>query len=397
VTRRSIKLEEGELPSDRPVMQDIDISKNRVFFPGLNGGTLFADPVEVITTGEIGQVQDKIAQAAQACDQGKYIAGFVSYEAAPAFDSALKVKRTTPDCPPLVWFGVYDRPKKLNPILGDGRPEYSLSDWSVSLPRDEYKSRYQSIREKISQGETYQINLTFDLKARFGGDSFTLFQKLYQNQPTPHSVFLQTDTHEFLSVSPELFFRLDDNIIASQPMKGTAPRGKDPSEDKRLARHLSENEKDRAENIMIVDLLRNDLGKICEPGTVRVDKVFQVEKHPTVWQMTSRVEGRTNAGLVEIFDALFPCGSVTGAPKVRSMQIIDQLELSPRGVYCGAIGWAAPGGDCSFCVPIRTMTINRETSIATYNTGSGITWYSEIEGEYNECLQKTEIIRNLVS
>ena len=251
-----------------------------------------------------------------------------------------------------------------------------------------------NIREAIARGETYQVNYTTKQRFSISGDPFTLYRRMCRNQQAPFCAWLDIGTHQILSASPELFFALDGDRLTMKPMKGTAPRLPRADDDQLQQELLASSAKDRAENLMIVDLVRNDLAQIAETGSVEVPALFDVESYPTVHQMTSTVTARVRpqVGLTDIFRALFPCGSVTGAPKRRTMEIIRELEGQPRGVYCGAIGYVSPGRDAVFSVAIRTAVVDAVTGVAEIGIGSGITWDSDAAGEFRECLDKSAFL-----
>ena len=271
---------------------------------------------------------------------------------------------------------------------------YSLTKWNSSVSMDEYRESIMSIKQSIENGDTYQTNYTIRLNSQFHGDDIALFQKLKKAQASNYCAYIDTGEHSILSASPELFFRLEGDQVTARPMKGTIERGKSFAEDEANASWLYQSEKNRAENVMIVDLLRNDLGILAEPGTVHVPKLFEIEQYPTVHQMTSTIEAKIseNIQLVDIFKALFPCGSITGAPKISTIEIISNLEKSPREVYCGAIGYITPNQEAIFNVPIRTVVVDQKTGKATYGVGGGITWDSTAEGEYHEVLAKASLL-----
>lgn len=262
------------------------------------------------------------------------------------------------------------------------------------IPRGEYTAAVEAIRSRIGAGETYQVNLTFRQRFSVRGDHFSFYRALCNNQRAPFCAWLDLGTHRIISASPELFFSLRNGLLTMKPMKGTAPRGANESDDRTRRELLAASPKERAENLMIVDLVRNDLSRIAETGSVAVPNLFEVESYPTVHQMTSTVTARLRpeAGLVEIFRALFPCGSVTGAPKRRTMEIIADLERSARGIYCGAIGFVSPGGEAVFSVPIRTVVLETAAGACSMGVGSGITWDSDPEAEYSECLAKSAFL-----
>ena len=361
-------------------------------FHGRRGArTFFRGPLEVITTSDLNEVRAALREVERAARAGLYAVGFVAYEAAPAFDRALVVReRATP----LVWFGLFDAPAPPPRLEGRGESGRGLTSWEPSEKRDTYERNVREVREAIARGDTYQVNYTFRLRARFGGDAFAFYERLRAAQPTRFGAYLDTGRFQILSASPELFFRRRGRRVLTRPMKGTAARGRWVEEDEAACRTLAESEKNRAENVMIVDLLRNDLGRVAETGTVRASSLFKVERHPTVFQMTSTVGARLREGstLEDIFAALFPCGSVTGAPKVSTMRLIARLEGSARGVYCGAIGCVEPGGDAVFNVPIRTVVVDAIKGTAEYGTGGGVTWDSTPGGEYAEALEKARLL-----
>ena len=311
------------------------------------------------------------------------MAVMLSYEAAPAFDSALVTHQ--PSDFPLAWAAILTDTRNTSTGVS------SSSRWIPRVSRDEYDESVARIKELIAAGDTYQVNYSFPLTASFKGDSFAWFHDLYLAQSAPYSAYLDLGRYQVLCLSPELFFERRGNHVVTRPMKGTIRRGRSPVEDRELAQSLRESAKDRAENVMIVDLLRNDLGKVSVPGSVRVSSLFDLECFETVWQMTSTVEAtlKHETSLVDLMTALFPCGSITGAPKIRTMQIIRELERFPRGAYTGTIGLLKPGGDCIFNVAIRTVVVDTELSIATFGVGGGVTIDSTADREYEECLVKS--------
>jgi len=322
-------------------------------------------------------------------ERGVFAAGFVSYEAAPAFDAALTVR--TPDASfPLLWFALFER--AASTILPASLPSEQPLDWQPNVSRDEYHAAITRIRHAIAEGETYQVNYTFRLLTPFDGDPYALFCRLVAAQPTRNAACIETDAFAICSASPELFFSLNGRTIVARPMKGTMPRGLTVGEDEKNAEMLRTSEKDRAENVMIVDMMRNDLGRIAAIGTVSVPLLFAVERYPSVWQMTSTVKAETDASVTDIMRALFPCASVTGAPKARTMAIIAELETTPRKIYTGAIGFLAPNRRAQFNVAIRTVLVDRRNRTAEYGVGGGVVWDSTPEGEYEECLTKARVL-----
>ncbi|AZU62237.1 aminodeoxychorismate synthase component I [Neobacillus mesonae] len=350
----------------------------------------FKEPLKVIAAYKINEVLPCFQLVQEAVEQGYYAAGFLSYESAPAFDPAFRVK----DCTemPLLWFGIFSEPVE-GPLVSNG--VYQVSEWNPSVDMDEYNRAISSIKQAIECGDTYQTNYTIRLHSQFQGDDIAFFETLKRAQSSNYCAYINTGDQSILSASPELFFRVEGNKITTRPMKGTIQRGTSFAEDEANAEWLYHSEKNRAENLMIVDLLRNDLGMIAEPGTVTVPKLFEIEQYPTVHQMTSTITAKISAkvNLVEIFKALFPCGSITGAPKISTMSIITDLESAPREVYCGAIGYITPEKEAVFNVPIRTVMINHQSGRATYGVGGGITWDSTTAGEYEEVLAKAKLLR----
>lgn len=349
----------------------------------------FKNPLKVVTALKIEDVLPGLQKVQDAINNGYYAAGFLSYESAPAFDPNLKVRNGY--TMPLLWFGIFSEPE-LRAINGNG--PFKLSEWKPSVSMDEYHASISSIKHSIESGDTYQTNYTIRLNSQFQGDDIAFYEKLKRGQASSYCAYINTGEHSILSASPELFFHKEGEIITTRPMKGTIERGKTFDEDEANANWLFHSEKNRAENVMIVDLLRNDLGTIAEPFTVNVQRLFEIEHFPTVHQMTSTITAKISAEmeLVDVFKALFPCGSITGAPKISTMNIIASLESSPREVYCGAIGFITPKKEAIFNVPIRTVVIDQHSGKATYGVGGGITWDSTTNGEYQEILAKASLL-----
>ena len=321
---------------------------------------------------------------------GVYAAGFISYEAAPAFDPALVVRWD--DSFPLVWFGLFDQPKVMEDLPFVDESINLPVNWQPSINRDVYDQAFRQIKDYIALGRTYQVNYTLRLRASFFDDPWKLFLYLARSQPTDYAAYVDTGRFALCSASPELFFRLEGDLLTCRPMKGTARRGRTLEEDYTQADLLHQSVKDRAENVMILDMVRNDLGRVADFGSVQVQELFQVERYPTVWQMTSTVQARSRASLSEIFKAIFPCASITGAPKASTMNIIASLETTPRRAYTGGIGFVGPDRQARFNVAIRTVIVDQETKQAEYGTGGGILWDSTSAGEYDESLLKARLI-----
>jgi para-aminobenzoate synthetase/4-amino-4-deoxychorismate lyase len=352
----------------------------------------FSQPRRVIAAYHLGEVLPALREAEALVNaQGLWAAGFISYEAAPAFDSALRVRAMSGF--PQLWFGLYEAPVPLAhlPVVS-GEIDLPAMPWTASISAGEYAAAIARIKDYIARGHTYQVNYTLRLRAPFQGEACKLFQSLMRAQPVEYAAFVEAGSFALCSVSPELFFRLDGRCLTARPMKGTLPRGRFTGEDCAQADRLQRSEKNRAENVMIVDMLRNDLGRVAEVGSVRVPTLFEVERYPTVWQMTSTVTADTSATVTEVVAALFPCASVTGAPKARTMQIIAELETTPRRIYTGCIGFIAPNRQAQFSVAIRTVLVDREKGEAEYGVGGGIVWDSETEDEYAECQHKARVL-----
>lgn len=269
----------------------------------------------------------------------------------------------------------------------------SITSVSTSLSQADYFDRIHKIKEWIAQGEVYQINSTFPLNVSTQGSAQELYRKLANQHPSAHAAFIEDDQQTVLSFSPELFLQRQGTTLVTRPMKGTAPRSNDPLEDQQLGQRLQASEKDRAENLMIVDLLRNDLGRIALSGTVIAEPLFSLEAYPSVWTLTSTIQATIApaTSLEQILRALFPCGSITGAPKIAAMKRIQQTEAQPRGLYCGSVGWLAPNGDFSLNVAIRTLLLNPDGS-GRYHVGGGIVHDSVAEQEWEECHWKARIV-----
>lgn len=353
----------------------------------------FRDPVEICSADSLSGVIPCLERVRAGVEKrGLWAAGFVTYEAAPAFDSALRCVAPGPF--PLLWFGLFREPASFRlPALV--RPLAVLSGWRSSVSRREYAGAIRRVKKLIRAGATYQVNYTYRLLARFSGDPLSFFLAAVAGQDIPYAAFIDIGRFAVCSLSPELFFSLSPRCggeIVSKPMKGTMPRGLMKADDDAAGRALAQSPKNRAENVMIVDMVRNDLGRIALPGSVEVASLCDVEKYATVWQMTSTVRARTKAGLPDIFRALFPPASITGAPKAMTTRIISSLETSPRGVYTGAAGFAAPGRRMQFNVAIRTLLVDREQSRAEYGVGGGIVWDSLGAEEYSESMLKAQIV-----
>ena len=351
----------------------------------------FGMPVEVLAAHQLCDVKTVLQAVEQRSLNGQWCVGYVRFEAAPAFDSALEVH--TP-AGPLVWFGVHDAPLPAHADPVPGQPIQSADSntlratWQQGIRREAFDAALTRLHRAIGDGEIYQANFTAPTLGRLHVPPADLFTAMRQAQPGGFAAYIDTGEEQVLSVSPELFFDWQQGHLITRPMKGTAPRGHNPRDDAAMAAGLQASPKERAENVMIVDLIRNDLSRIAQPFSVKVDGLCRVQALSTVWQMVSDVHADTRVGtsLVDVFAALFPCGSVTGAPKVQAMRLIRELETVGRGVYCGAVGVVRPGGSATFNVPIRTAVV--QGSSIRIDTGSGITAGSQADAEWLEWQHK---------
>ena len=360
------------------------------------GGTLFRAPLRVIRAETLAGLPAAFAAMEAARADGLWLAGYASYELGLALDPKLRPLLPADRDVPLLHFAAFEAPEPgaaLSAPVPGALAEISTPTPVWDLPR--YRQACTKVLDYIGAGDIYQANLTFPLRAEVRGAPLDLWHALVARQPVSQGALVDLGGPVILSRSPELFFAIKDGVISTRPMKGTLPRSGDAVQDAENARWLAADPKNRAENLMIVDLLRNDLSRISEVGSVKVPALFEVEHYATVLQMVSRVEARVLPGLrlADLFTALFPCGSVTGAPKIRAMQIIHELEAGPRGAYCGSVGWIAPlggdrAGDMEFNVAIRTLTLPGDGS-ARLNVGGGVVWDSTPEAEYEEALWKT--------
>jgi para-aminobenzoate synthetase/4-amino-4-deoxychorismate lyase len=355
----------------------------RVDFPGA-GPLAFEHPERVLVARAVGEVKPLLAEVERAARDGRWAVGWLAYEAAPGFDRALRTRPPEPG--PLACFGLFAAPAKERREPGPG----VLGPLVPEIDRSDHARGVEAIREALASGAAYQVNLTFRLRGRFDGDPLGLYRTLLRGQGGCHGACVVAEGRAVVSASPELFFERRGDEVRARPMKGTRARGRFAEEDDAVAAELRDSAKDRAENVMIVDLLRNDLGRVAVPGSVRASELFRVERYRTVLQLVSTIEARLAPGadLPALLAALFPCGSVTGAPKVSAMGIIADLERSPRGAYCGAVGLVRPGGDAEFSVAIRTVEIDLASGEASCGVGGGITWGSEAGAEWTEALAK---------
>lgn len=359
-----------------------------------NSWLRFHEPDEIICVYE----PDKVIPALQHLDavtknRQMYAVGFVSYDGAPAFDHALETLRD-PDFP-LLWFALFPASQVTVPSEATLSAPYDGAikhTWEPNISRAQYDAAIQSIKQHIECGNTYQVNYSFRLKTILQEDPWKFFGRMVASQGSGYGAYVETHDWIICSASPELFFEKNGEQLLSRPMKGTARRGLDRRNDLAQAKWLRQSEKNRAENLMIVDMVRHDLGRIARSGSIQAFPLFAIEQYNTVWQMTSTVKARTDVDLTGVFQALFPAASITGAPKVRTLQIIRNLETEPRRLYTGTVGFITPRGRCQFNVAIRTVLVNKKTNAAEYGVGGGIVWDSTDADEYYECRTKSKVL-----
>ena len=363
---------------------------------------LYANPEYVVAAFAPEDVEPALDEVERGLARGLHAAGFFAYELGYCLEPKLRTLFPANRRVPLFWLGLFQAPEPLDDSgtrawldSHGGTERATISGLNLSWTREEYDRAFAKVKEYIAAGDVYQINLTLKYGFSFGGDPVALYAALRRKQRVAHGALIQTGDLDVLSLSPELFFRREGKHISARPMKGTAPRGRTPREDSRLKTWLAVDEKQRAENLMIVDLLRNDLGRVAKIGSVEVTDLFTVETYRSVHQMTSGIsaELRSDMGLKDMLRALFPCGSVTGAPKVRAMEIIQELEGEPRGVYTGATGHIAPSGDAEFNVAIRTVVL--DGAQGEMGIGGGIVADSKVDSEFDECLLKAHFLTKL--
>ena len=352
---------------------------------------LFTKPIKELKTRNLDQVEALLREVEAYQEQGFYAVGYVSYEAAPAFEKKFAVHPAPLMGEYLLYFTIHEEVETL-PFPEHYEAVDLPANWKEEVEAPAYQEAIETIHHHIRQGDTYQVNYTVQLSQELKSDPLAIYNRLVVEQKAHYNAFIQHDDVSILSISPELFFEQDDRLLTTRPMKGTTGRGLTNQADLQEAAWLEADPKNRAENMMIVDLLRNDMNRISEIGSEQVTRLCQVEQYSTVWQMTSTIESRLRAevDLVQTFRALFPCGSITGAPKISTMEIIHKTEKAPRGVYCGTIGILLPKGKRIFNVAIRTLQMQGDQAI--YGVGGGITWDSKWESEYQETKQKSAVL-----
>ena len=352
---------------------------------------LFTKPIKELKTRDLDQVETLLREVEAYQEAGFYAVGYVSYEAAPAFEKKFAVHPAPLMGEYLLYFTIHEEVETL-PFPEDYEAVDLPANWKEEVEAPAYQEAIKTIHHHIRQGDTYQVNYTVQLSQELKSDPLAIYNRLVVEQKAHYNAFIQHDDVSVLSISPELFFEQDDRLLTTRPMKGTTRRGLTNQEDLQESAWLKDDPKNRAENMMIVDLLRNDMNRISEIGSEQVTRLCQVEQYSTVWQMTSTIESRLRpeVDLVQTFRALFPCGSITGAPKISTMEIIHKTEKAPRGVYCGTIGILLPKGKRIFNVAIRTLQMQGNQAI--YGVGGGITWDSKWESEYQETKQKSAVL-----
>ncbi|MBK9501704.1 MAG: aminodeoxychorismate synthase component I [Leptospiraceae bacterium] len=356
---------------------------------------LFSKPVEVLAANTFNDLESLIKKIDSYIERGFYLAGYLSYEAGYLFEEGFRRPlENFPFAFPLAWFGVYENPRITESTANSISPQqdsFAIHSLSMNLSQAEYEEKVLKILDYIKRGETYQVNFTFRVGFDLEGNPFHLYEALKKRQRVAYSAIVHDGKRQILSLSPELFFKRKNNTLLARPMKGTSPRGKSELDDRNLLKELSQDSKTKAENSMIVDLIRNDFGKIAKLGTVQVEKLRQIEKYETLFQMTSTVKStlKESVDYYQLFKALLPGGSITGAPKYRTMQIIQELESTFRDVYTGAIGFISKE-EAIFNIPIRTIVL--ENGKGTMGVGSGIVWDSNPKREYEECIVKQRFL-----
>ena len=365
--------------------------KTVIDFKELGVRQIFTDAIKELKTKNIKEVKHLLAEVEAYQNKGYYAVGYVSYEAAPAFETKFEVIDGPLMSEYLLYFTIHET-VQTEPIPLTYEPISLPESWQELTSAEEYKAAIEQIHHHIRQGDTYQVNYTVQLQQKLTADPFAIYNRLVVEQNAHYNAFIQHDDVSIISISPELFFKKDGDRLTTRPMKGTTNRGLTTETDLKQANWLAQDQKNRSENMMIVDLLRNDMNRISKIGSEDVKSLCQVEQYSTVWQMTSTIETQLlpNSSLSDVFQALFPCGSITGAPKIATMEIINKVEKQPRGVYCGAIGILVPQGPSIFNVAIRTLQM--EGTKAVYGVGGGITWDSKWEAEYEETKQKAAVL-----
>ena len=367
--------------------------------PGGAAARLYRDPLEIVVARDVADVVPALARVREGNARGLHAAGWIGYEAAAAFEPRLPAPARAADALPLLWFGLFagyaaiDRgevaarlPDPAGAWLGEPEP---------AVARGDYDAQLAAVLALIDAGDLYQANLTYQARLAFQGDPLALYARLRAQAGAGYGAYIDSGDHHILSLSPELFFAAEGGQLRARPMKGTAPRGDTPEADRAAAAALAADPKQRAENLMIVDLMRNDLARVAQPGSVEVPALFTVESYPTVHQLVSDVRATLapDRDAIDVIAALFPCGSVTGAPKIRAIEALAAIEQRPRGLYTGAIGRIDPSGDAMFNVAIRTLVARHGEEVATLGLGGGIVADSRAASEWAETRTKAAFLR----
>ena len=364
-----------------------------VYFEDQEAGSkrLYENPLEIIEAWSADDVAPALKRMGACQASGRYLAGYFAYELGYLFEDTLRALLPNTPGTPLLQFGVFE--KFSDGGLPDGQDGH-ITDLKPAWSLAQYQKRFTQVMNLIEAGDVYQVNLTFPLYGQYAGGGAAVYQALKSAQPVKYGGVISLGGDEIVSLSPELFFALKGEKVTMRPMKGTTGRGPTPKQDKALAKALQQDAKNRAENLMIVDLLRNDLSRIAVRGSVKVSDLYRLETYPSLHTMTSGIEARLeDVEFEDILRALFPCGSVTGAPKIRAQEIIRELEGTPRGAYCGAVGFIDPNGDMRFNVGIRTLVLHGDGT-CTYGAGSGVVADSNATAEYEECLLKSTFLQD---
>ncbi len=365
---------------------------------------LFSNPLKEIVATDQASLLTALAEIDDARKQGYYLAGYISYEAGYALSKKLhKFLKPVPKGQPLLQFYAFEKPTVIDAAAVTAAlkalpesPPY-IRDWQPTDTQAEYTQKQSKIHDYITAGDTYQVNQTYRVNFELDGSINGLYQALRERQPVAFSCLMHLPERSILSLSPELFVRKKGEVLSAKPMKGTAPRGETEADDKAILKEMAEDKKQRSENLMIVDLMRNDIGRLAKIGTMKVSKLFEIQTYKTLHQMISSIQGEVDVEIpfIDIVKGLFPCGSITGAPKIRTMEIIHELESTPRDIYTGAIGFITPENDFSFNVPIRTISFPKDSKVGTLGIGGGIIYESDAEEEWRESQLKARFITGL--
>jgi len=379
--------------------------ENSLSAENVKGTYLFRDPVDLLICNDPAEIDSVLKQIESAVTCGLHAAGWFSFEVSYYLENRLKPIMPAYRNVPLIWFGLFTKKEMLTGYevnkffeihATQYPPDFSISEFSPNVTKNEYVRSVKKLKSYLFEGDTYQTNYSFKFKFNFDGNLFKFYQVLRERQPCEYGAFIKTPDKNILSFSPELFIKKEGITITCKPMKGTIKRGKDACEDEKLINYLRKDPKSIAENVIIVDLLRNDVGKIADIGSVKAVELFTIETYKTLFQMTStiRAEVDKNINLTDFIRLLFPSGSITGAPKVRTLEIINELEAEHRGIYTGAIGYFSPDNNLCLNVAIRTMVFNQDNK-GEMGIGSGIVYDSDAEEEYSECLLKAEFLTGI--